>query len=345
MITEELKQLIRDIPKAEVHSHVDSVPPELLLRFGERNKVNLPFDTLEGAEAFYKFKDLEQFLDILRITSSVIQTEEDYYESVVAFGKEAHEQNIIYRECMFTYASDGHENRGIAFETLMEGYSAGRKTVKEKYGLDLRFIAELDRTQDLERNMKAAKMYLAHKDRFPLVAIGYDYEEIGYPASRHAEVFSYIKEQGMNRTAHAGEAAGPESVWESIRYQDVQRIDHGVRSIQDDELIAYLVEKEMLLTVCPISNIALGEYPSLKEHPVHELMKRGVKVCVNSDDSAFFGKNLNDNLIEVADTFDLTEADVIGLVRNALLYNFSGKEHLKTIDNWLRDNNKEQYII
>ncbi len=344
MIQKELRQLIEDIPKAEVHYHIDSVPPHLLLRFAERNKVKLPFDTLEGAKEYYKFKDLDEFLEVLQLTCSVIQTEEDYYEIALDSGREAKQQNIIYREAMFTYANDSHQGRGVAFETLMDGFSAGRKAVKEQYGVDLRFIAELDRTQSFERNMAAAKMYLEHKERFPLVAIGYDYAEMGYPACRHEEVFRYIKEHGMDRTAHCGEEVGPESVWESIRCQDVYRLDHGVRSIEEEKLIDYLVGKEMLLTVCPISNVLVGAYPSIQEHPVHDLMKRGVKVCLNSDDPAFFGLNLIDNFIQVADVFELTEADVIGLVRNALLYNFSGQEHLETIDNWLRSHNKEQYI-
>lgn len=344
MIRQELKQLITDIPKAEVHYHIDSVPPHLLLRFAERNKVSLPFNTLEGAKEFYKFKDLDAFLQILELTCSVIQTEEDYYDMVVDSGREAKEQNIIYREAMFTYANDSHQGRGVAFETVMEGFSAGRKTVMDQYGVDMRFIAELDRTQSLERNMAAAKLYIEHKDKFPLVAIGYDYAEIGYPACRHEEVFRYIKEQGMNRTAHCGEEVGPESVWESIRCQDVQRLDHGVRSIEEDALIDYLVDKEMLLTVCPISNVMINTHPSIQEHPTHELMKRGVKICINSDDPGLFDKNLIDNFVEISETYALGERDIIDLVRNALRYNFSGQEHLKTIDNWLRDNNKGQYI-
>jgi adenosine deaminase len=339
IVKSSLREFIRKIPKAELHVHMDTVDTGLLLRLAERNGVDLPFSTAATAAEWYTFRDLEEYLDKWKVITSVLQTEVDYYELTLSLGETMAEQQVLYCEAMFTYAG-AHEHR-VTLETMLAGLARGRDDVKRQHGVDLFFIADIDRTIAPERSLAFVDDLAPYREEAGIVAVGLDCEEAGYPASAHKKAFDRARELGFHLTAHAGEerAAGPESVWSAIRDLKVERVDHGNMSVQDDELVAYLVEHQIPLTFCPLSNVIINVYRSIEEHPIKELMDRGVLATINTDDYPLFRTSLNENLIAVAETFALTRDEIIGLVRNGFSSSFApeaDKQHyLPQLDAWL----------
>ena len=333
-----MKQFIHEIPKAELHIHLDSVPPELLLRFAQRNNVELPFSDVKGAIKWYRFNDLEEFLRKWIVTTSVLITEEDYYEVALELGRDMQRQNIIRREVMFTYAA-AHEGR-VELDTMMTGLARGRQRVKEEFDRDLYFTADIDRTISPERSLKYVDEIAAYKDEVGILGIGLDCQEVGYPAGVHRDAFARARELGFYTSAHCGEeyAAGPEGVWDVVNDLNVDRIDHGNQAIRDNELIKHIVETDIPMTLCPVSNVTINVYESIADHPVIELRNRGATVTVNSDDPPFMQTDLNDNYMQLAETFDLGVEDIIQLVRNSITCSYATDEekaaYLAGLDDW-----------
>lgn len=338
MLADHIKQFIREIPKAELHIHLDSVPPELLLRFAQRNNVELPFSDVEGAIKWYRFKDLEEFLQKWKVTTSVLITEADYYEVALELGRDMQRQNIIRREVMFTYAA-AHEGR-VELDTMMTGLARGRQRVKEEFDRDLYFTADIDRTISPERSLKYVDEIAAYKDEVGILGIGLDCQEVGYPAGVHRDAFARARELGFFLSAHCGEeyAAGPEGVWDAVNDLNVDRIDHGNQAIRDNELINHIVENDIPMTLCPVSNVTINVYESIADHPVIELRNRGATVTVNSDDPPFMQTDLNENYMQLAETFDLGVEDIIQLVRNSFTCSYATDEekaaYLAALDDW-----------
>ena len=339
MQTENLSQFIRDIPKAELHVHLDSVPPELLLRFARRNNVDLPFTDIEGARDWYQFNDLEEFLGKWKITTDVLVTEADYYETALELGRDMQRQNILRREVMFTYAA-AHESR-VELATMMAGLARGREQVKRDYNRDLFFIADIDRTISAERSLQYVNEIATYKDDVGILGVGLDCQEIGYPAGIHKAAFSRARELGFYLSAHAGEeyAAGPQGVWDVVKDLGVDRIDHGNQAIRDDDLIQYVIDNDIPMMLCPISNCSINIYPSVAEHPIIQLRDRGVTVTVGSDDPPFFQVDLVDNYLQLVDAFDLDKDDIIQLVRNSFNCSYATNEekiaYLSRLDEWI----------
>lgn len=334
-----IEKFIKECPKAELHFHIDNISPELYLKFVKRNHMNVPFQTVEEVKNYYTFSTLNEFIEKMLASIKAIQTEEDFKDMVIECAKDMKRQNIIYRECMFDYTGC-YQKRGIALETLVNGFYEGLKVVNHLYDdLDIRFIANIDRTDSAENNLQYLNELVKYKDKIPLIAIGMDMAEIGYPASHQKEVFEKAKEYGFHLTGHNGEDVGAESVWDALKSCHLERIDHGVRSVEDGELLKYEKEKNVLLTLCPDSNISLGVYPSWQDYPLRKIMESGVKVCINSDDPGILTYDLVGNLIKCAEIFQLTEKEIIELIRNAFVYNFAGNEHISKVDEWLQKNN------
>jgi adenosine deaminase len=336
LVDESLQELIRGLPKAEQHVHIDSIWPEFLMRLGERNRVDLPFDDLEAAERAYwtRYDTLEEFLDFWVFTMQVLQTEEDYADLIIEAARDAQEQNIIYREGMFTYAG-AHESRGIPLEVVMSGFAAGLAEVNKNYDVDLYLIAEIDRTIDPSRSVEFVQALEKYRDQVPIIAIGLDMQEEGYPGSRHVEAFQLAKQLGYYTTAHCGET-GAEDIWTSVNSLPLDRLDHGVLCVEDDALVQEIVDRGLPMTVCPQSNVVIAQFPTMESHPTHEMMKRGLNISINSDDPPFLhGSNLIDNYLEIARAFDLTAAEIIGLVRNGFASSFKGADQLGRVDIWL----------
>ena len=320
MISPELKEFIERIPKAELHCHLEgSIQPATLLELAARHGIELPFDDEEGAWEFYEFTSLNQFLEIFALACGTLRTAEDFETITVDLGADAQRLNIEHREVFFTYAY--HDRRNIPWEAVIEGVASGRRISKERYGVEMSFIADIDRTIDPAAGVKLVEMAHASRDTAGIIGIGLDSQEIGYPATRHGPAYKRAQELGLRLVAHAGEDVGPESVWQALDL-GVERIDHGVRSIEDQKLIDYLVEKQIPLTVCPVSNVALKVFPEMSAHPLKKLYDAGVMVTINSDDPPMFHTDLTNDYLQVADTFDLTADDVETLACNSFAASF-----------------------
>jgi adenosine deaminase len=339
IVASSLRDFIRTIPKAELHVHMDTVETGLLLRLAERNGVELPFTTAAAAAEWYTFRDLEEYIAKWEVLTSVLQTERDYYELTLSLGEMMAGQHVLRCEAMFTYAG-AHEGR-VTLDTMLAGMARGREDVKKQHDIDIYFIADIDRTITPDRSLAFIDDLVPYREEAGIVAVGLDCAEAGYPASIHKRAFDRARELGFHLTAHAGEewAAGPESVWSAIRDLGVERVDHGNMSVLDDQLVTHLVSHQIPLTFCPLSNLALNIYPSIEEHSIKELMDRGVVATVNTDDYPLFATSLNDNLIQVAETFALTQDEVVGLVRNGFTSCFAPEpekqRYLNRLDAWL----------
>ena len=338
----DLKTFVEKMPKGENHLHIEgAIYPEWALKFGKRNHIDLPFSSVEEAQELYKFANLDEFLAAFSIAGSTLVTQEDYHDLVVLVGEEAKAQNIIYREVMFTNYS--HLGRGIRLETFMEGFREGKEYVEKNLGVEMKFIAELDRMQDGDYSLAFVKSLEPYRDL--ISAVGMDFSEKGYPAVRHAEAFRLAREMGFAVTSHAGEECGPESIYDSLDNCGVTRIDHGVRALEDSELVQRLVNEKIMLTICPLSNVALGIFPDLKSHTLKALYDAGVIVSINSDDPPFFFKNLNDNYFETAEAFGFGKEDLYRLASNTFRYSLAEESakarHLAWLDEYFAGNSPD----
>lgn len=333
---ENIGEFIALCPKAELHYHIDCISPDLFLRFLKRNGMEVPFRSKEELADYYNFHTLTEFLSVVQSSIASIQKEEDFSDMVLECVRDMKEQNIIYREAMFDYTGC-YGARGIPLETVIRGFAKGLKLAKEQYGeADIRFIANLDRTNDVEKNCAYLKELVRYKDSIPLVAVGMDMAERGYPAHGQQKAFLLAKEYGFFLTGHSGEDEGAWSVKDALEFLRLDRVDHGVRSAEDTELMKYLAGKKILLTLCPDSNVSLNVYSSWGNYPLRRLMENGVKVCINSDDPGALHYNLTENLQKCAQVFKLTREEVTELIRNPFLYNFAGREHLEEVEQWMK---------
>lgn len=315
MLTSELRTFIQNIPKAELHCHLEgSIQPATLLKLARNNSMELPFEDEAGARKFFEFKNLNQFIDILSFTASTLKTANDFETVTVELGADAARQKITYREVFLSY--DAHQRRGIPWPIVNEGIARGRKIVQEKYNVEMWFIADIDRTTEKEESLNMVELAHASRHDVGIIGIGMDSKEAGNPASRHKAAFERAKELGFRLVAHAGEDVGPESVWDALS-MGIERIDHGVRSIEDDKLVQHLVNIQIPLTVCPVSNIQLKVFPTMAQHSIKPLMDAGAFVTINSDDPPMFGADLVENYLQVADTFNLTADDIEKLAKNS----------------------------
>lgn len=322
-----LEALIRKLPKTELHLHLEggSMYPDLALKYAERNRVPLPFHDEATAADYYRFTSLDQFIDILRTTVSTLNTAEDYCESTVRLGQLAAEQNIRHHEIFVTWGLVS--DRGVAWETIVEGISEGRRINAERFGVDTWFIADIDRTKPAEHGLENVK--LAHRDRgrAGIIGIGLDCQERGYPPSNHKAAFELAAEYGFHRVAHAGEDGPPAYILDALDNLKVERIDHGVRCVEDPAVVKRLVNEQIPLTVCPVSNIALCVFPEMARHSFLQMLEAGVNLTVNSDDPPMFATDVVGDMIAVVEAFDLGREAIIALCRNSIRAAFmdSGK--------------------
>lgn len=325
-----LMDRLRSLPKVELHNHLEggAMFPDLALKFAKRNNMQLPFADEENAKAYYQFSSLDQFIDILRTTVATLNTAEDYADAVERHGSEAAKQNIRYHEIFFTYGLVAP--RGVAWEAIIEGITEGRKRNQEIHGVETAFICDLDRTVPEDTALEHVRLAVADMDSAGIVGLGLDCQERGYPASRLRKSFDLAQASGLRLTAHAGEDGGAESVWDALDC-GVERIDHGVQAATDPALLKLLADRQILLTVCPISNIALKVFPSMQDHSLPTLLAAGIPVCVNSDDPPMFDCNLMAELAAIESAFGLTEKQLQAILRNALQHSFQQPEHKRVL--------------
>jgi len=309
----EIDALIKRLPKCELHIHIEgSLEPELMLALARRNGVRLKYESVDAVRQAYRFRNLQDFLDIYYQGMSVLITEQDFYDLAFAYLQRAHADNVRHVEMFFD--PQGHTARGIAFGTVIGGLQRAIADAERQLGvrasLIMCFLRHLDEA-DAEQTLDSA---LAFKDK--IVGIGLDSSETGNPPSKFKHVFRRAHEAGFFLTAHAGEEGPPSYVWEALDVLGVGRIDHGNRSLQDQTLVGRLARERMALTVCPLSNLRLRVVPDLKLHPLRQMMEKDLVVTVNSDDPAYFGGYVNDNYRAVSDALSLGRDEIVAIVRN-----------------------------
>ena len=309
----EIDTLIKRLPKCELHIHIEgSLEPELMFALARRNGVPLKYESVDAVRQAYRFRNLQDFLDIYYQGMSVLITEQDFYDLAFAYLQRAHADNVRHVEMFFD--PQGHTARGIAFATVINGLDRAIADAQRQLGvrasLIMCFLRHLDEA-DAEKTLDAA---LAFKDK--IVGVGLDSSETGNPPSKFKHVFRRARDAGFFLTAHAGEEGPPSYVWEALDVLGVGRIDHGNRSLQDTTLVERLARERMALTVCPLSNLRLRVVEDLKAHPLRQMMQKDLVVTVNSDDPAYFGGYVNDNYRAVSNALSLGRDEIVAIVRN-----------------------------
>jgi adenine deaminase len=315
----DLDAFIAGLPKAELHIHIEgSLEPELMFALARRNKVEIPFETVEEVRAAYSFSNLQEFLDIYYQGANVLLTEDDYRDLAAAYLDRAAADNVVHAEIFFDPQT--HTARGVPFSVVVGGLLAAMEQAEARHGLTskliLCFLRHLDE-EDAFATLRAAEPWL---DR--IEAVGLDSSELGHPPAKFARVFEAAAKLGLKRVAHAGEEGPPEYVYEALDVLAVNRLDHGNRSLEDPQLVSRLAIEAMTLTVCPLSNLKLCVVPSMDDHPIDRMLALGLRATINSDDPAYFGGYVNDNYRAAARARGLTREDLTTLARNSFLGSF-----------------------
>jgi adenosine deaminase len=309
-----LDSYIAGLPKAELHLHIEgSLEPELMFELAQRNGVAIPFDSVEAVRAAYDFSNLQDFLDIYYAGANVLLTRRDFEDLAFAYFQRAAADTVRHAEIFFDPQT--HTDRGVPFGVVVEGLIAGMDRAKAELGvtseLILSFLRHLSEDEAFA-TLEAAKPYLRH-----FVGVGLDSSEVGHPPSKFERVFAAARALGLKLCAHAGEEGPPAYVYEALDLLHIDRMDHGNRLMEDEALIQRLAASQMTLTVCPLSNLKLCVVKDLKDHPVPEMLRRGLHVTLNSDDPAYFGGYVNENYRQLAAAVGLSREEVTQIAINS----------------------------
>jgi adenosine deaminase len=306
---EDSAAFIAGLPKAELHIHIEgSLEPELMMALAARNKVALRFASIDALRAAYSFSNLQDFLDLYYEGMRVLLHEQDYYDLAMAYLKKAASQNVRHAEIFFD--PQGHTDRGVPFKTVIDGLWRALKDAERTFGMTTALILSFLRHLDEASAQRTLDEALPWRDRF--IAVGLDSSEKGQPPSKFERVFARARGLGLNPVAHAGEEGPPEYVWQALDLLKVERIDHGVRAMEDAALVARLVREQVPLTVCPLSNVRLCVVADVAMHPLRRMLQDGLMATINSDDPAYFGGYMNENLAAVGFGRD----EIVTLARN-----------------------------
>lgn len=310
---------LRHIPKAELHLHIEgTLEPELMFEIAARNNVSLRYHDVDALRSAYEFDNLQQFLDIYYEGASVLRTPQDFYDMTLAYLRQAAEDGVRRAEIFFDPQT--HTERNIPFDVFMEGIHEATLAGNREFGVSSDLIMCFLRHLPAAAAMDTLEASLPHRDRF--IGIGLDSSEVGFPPSLFAEVYARAKAEDLHLVAHAGEEGPPEYVWEALDALGVERIDHGVRSLEDPALVDRLVRDQVPLTVCPLSNVRLGGFPGLTEHALPQMLELGLNVSINSDDPAYFGGYVGDNYVATQSALDLPGESMVAIARNSLESSF-----------------------
>jgi adenosine deaminase len=314
-----MQSFIEGLPKVELHLHIEgTLEPELMFKLAERNRVQLSYKTIEEVRKAYQFNNLQSFLDIYYQGAQVLQNEQDFYDLAWAYFSKAHSQNVRHAEIFFDPQT--HTARGIPFETVISGLRKAQEDAEQKTGLSSRlimcFLRHLSPEEALD-TLEEAKPF-----RKWITGVGLDSSEQGRPPALFQKVYEQAEAAGFLPVAHAGEEGPAEYVWEALQLLKSRRIDHGVRSTDDPELIQYLIREQIPLTVCPLSNIKLRVFQTMKEHNLRRMLQMGVCVTINSDDPAYFGGYMNENFLAAQRDLELTKDELVKLSTNAINASF-----------------------
>ena len=314
-----LPALLQAMPKAELHMHIEgSLEPELIFALAQRNGVALSYPSVEALRQAYAFTDLQSFLDIYYAGASVLLNEADFHDMAWAYFLRAKADNVVHAELFFDPQT--HTERGVAFETVIRGLTSACERAKAELGISSVLIMCFLRHLSEEDAFKTLEQALPYRDLF--IGVGLDSSERGHPPEKFARVFAKCRELGLRLVAHAGEEGPPEYIINALDVLKVERIDHGVRCVDDPALVQRLAQQGTPLTVCPLSNIKLCVFKTMADHNLRTLLDAGLKVTINSDDPAYFGGYVNQNYLETFAALPLDASHAYTLARNSLEASF-----------------------
>jgi len=314
-----IDSFIEKLPKAELHVHLEgTLEPDLAFELAERNGVRLPWASEAALRAAYRFRDLQSFLDLYYTATQILVQQRDFYELTWAYLKRIAGQGVLHAEVFFD--PQAHTRRGIAFASVVEGIHDALLDGAREFGISTGLILCFLRDRSLEEAHATLDQALRHRDR--ISAVGLDSSELGHPPGRFADVFARARRAGLRAVAHAGEEGPAAYVWEALEVLGAERIDHGIRSLEDESLVLHLAENKVPLTVCPLSNVKLAVVEDLEDHPLREMLERGLVVTLNSDDPAYFGGYLNENYREVQRVLGLSREQFVRMARNSFAASF-----------------------
>jgi aminodeoxyfutalosine deaminase len=332
----QIERYIVAVPKAELHVHLEgSIQPATLLTLAQRNGVQLPVQNVADLQNWFTFRDFNHFIEIYFEISSCLKTSEDYELIAYEFGAKMAQQHVLYAEV--TFSPSTHQfSLGIPFDTFFSGLTRGRLRAQKEFGVEIRWVFDIVRDiPDEMYNRRRAEYTLAvalEGMNNGVVALGLGGGEVGNPPEKYAKWFEKAREAGLHSTPHAGETVGPSSVWGAVRVLGAERLGHGVRSIEDPDLVAYLAEQHILIEVCPTSNVRLGVYADLIAHPLPDLYYAGVPVSINSDDPPLFNTTLNEEIKLLMDPFNFEINAINEILLNGVRYSFQPIDEKKAME-------------
>ena len=315
----QLDALIAAVPKAELHLHIEgSLEPELMFALARRNRVDIPYASVEDVRAANSFSRLQDFLDIYYAGAAVLREAEDFRDLGAAYFARAAADNVRHAEIFFDPQT--HTDRGIPIGTVLEGLLAAMDEARAVHGISSSLI--LCFLRHLDEDAALATLRSAEPWRDRLLGVGLDSSELGHPPSKFARVFARAGEMGLKRVAHAGEEGPSAYIHEALDLLHVDRLDHGNRAMEDAELVRRLVASRITLTVCPLSNLKLCVVKDVADHPIPRMLRAGLSATINSDDPAYFGGYVNDNFRVLADAGLIGRAEILTLARNSFTGSF-----------------------
>ena len=309
-----LPDLLRRMPKAELHIHIEgSLEPELIFQLARRNAVKLPYQSVDELRSAYAFTNLQSFLDIYYAGASVLLHEQDFFDMAWAYLERAAADNVVHTEMFFDPQT--HTARGVSMETVINGLHRACTEAGPALGVSASLILCFLRHLSEREAFETLEQALPLQDKF--IGVGLDSSELGHPPEKFARVFARCRELGLHLVAHAGEEGPPAYVWTALDLLHVERIDHGVQSSKDAALMRRLAQDRIPLTVCPLSNLKLCVFPKLADHNLRQLLDAGLVATINSDDPAYFGGYMNDNFVQTFAATGLTAQHAYRLARNS----------------------------
>ena len=324
---------LNGLPKIELHLHIEgTLEPELLFKLAKRNSIQLPFNSVNEVKKAYQFSNLQDFLDIYYQGAEVLLHKQDFYDLTWAYLLMCKQQNVIHVEPFFDPQT--HTVRGVPFETIVSGIAEALADGKAKLGITSRLIMCFLRHLSEESAIETLKSSEQFTD--VIYGVGLDSAEMGNPPEKFINVFSKAKDMGYKLVAHAGEEGPASYIWSSLDVLNVQRIDHGIRAIDDPDLMLRLIESQMPLTICPLSNVKLRVFDTMASHTILDMLDLGVCVTVNSDDPSYFGGYMTENFLALYDSLELSRDQAIRLINNSIDASFAEGSRKKELSNLLQ---------
>ncbi len=318
-MNQQMKNFIQGLPKVELHLHIEgSLEPDLMFELAKRNQIAIPFTSPQEVQEAYQFNNLQSFLDIYYQGANVLIHEQDFYDLTWAYLLRYQQDNVIHTEIFFDPQT--HTARGIAFETVINGIDKALKQAKEELGISSQIIMCFLRHLDQDSAFETLQQALPFKDK--IIGVGLDSSEKGHPPEKFTDVFQAAMSHGFLTVAHAGEEGPAENIHNAMKLLGVSRIDHGVRCVEDPQLVAQLIADRTPLTVCPLSNTKLKVFEKMEDHNIVELLRQGLCVTINSDDPAYFGGYMTDNFMAVAQALLTTQEELMAFSFNAIEASF-----------------------